>query len=235
MWAVFRREVQSYYFSPVGYAFSGFFLLISGIFFCVYNIFAANDRFGAWLGNITFLFILLVPILTMRLMSEERKNKTDQMMLTAPISLFSIMLGKYLAAVCVFAVTLLVMFIYPIILTVFGDPSWGEIVGGMIGFLLLGSTFISIGLFMSSLSENQVVAAASTFAVLLVLYFVDTIKLNVPGWMGVILGWFSLYSRFGTFANGMFSLASALYYLSVIAVFVFLTIRVVERRRWSEG
>jgi len=236
MWAVYKREMQSFFLSPVGYVFMGFFLLISGYFFTVNNIFSTNANFNTVLGNIIFLFMMLVPVLTMRLLSEERKTKTDQLLLTSPVPLLSIVLGKYMAAVSMFLITLLVTSIYPIILFIYGSPALGEILGGYLGFFLMGCTFIAIGLFVSSLTENQLTAYIATFAVLLLLWLMDWITPNLNNMTLVkILEWLSILNRFNDFGMGILGLSPVIYYISFSIVFVFLTMRVVEKRRWSKG
>jgi len=236
MWAVFKREVQSYFFSPLGYVIMGFFLLVSGFFFTANNIFPMNSSFNAVLGNTSFIFLMLVPILTMRLLSEEKKTKTDQMLITSPLSLTAIVLGKYFAAVSVFLATLVISFVYPIILLTLGQPSVGEIVAGYIGFFLMGCTFIAVGLFISALTENQITAATSTFGVLLLLWVIDWVvpNINSPAVVSII-EWVSVLKRFSSFMMGVLSPSPIIYYLSFSALFVFLTIRVIEKRRWSEG
>lgn len=180
--------------------------------------------------------MMLVPVLTMRLLSEERKTKTDQLLLTSPVPLLSIVLGKYMAAVFVFLITLLITSIYPIILFIYGSPALGEILGGYLGFFLMGCTFIAIGLFVSSLTENQLTAYIATFAVLLLLWLMDWITPNLNNMIIVqILEWLSILKRFNDFGMGILSLSPIVYYVSFSAVFVFLTMRVMEKRRWSKG
>jgi ABC-2 type transport system permease protein len=236
MWAVYKREVKSYFLSPLGYVVMGFFLLVSGFFFTANNIFPMSSDFNAVLGNTSFIFMMLVPILTMRLLSEEKKTKTDQMLITSPLSLTAIVVGKYLAAVSVFLITLVVSFVYPIILLAFGQPSVGEMVSGYIGFFLMGCTFIAVGLFISALTENQITAATSTFGILLLLWVIDWVTPNINSPVVVsIVEWISVLKRFSNFMMGVLSPSPIIYYLSFTALFVFLTIRVIEKRRWSEG
>ena len=236
MLAIYRRELQGYFYSPIAYVFMGIFMLVSGIFFSLTNIMSGQAAFNGMLSSLTFLFMLIVPVLTMRLLSEERKNKTDQLLLTSPLSITSMILGKYFAALTVFLLTLVVSFIFPITLFMYGHPSIAEIVTGYIGFFLMGSALIAVGVFMSSLSENQVTSAVSTFGVLLLLWIGGQaiIPLVSVGWIVSILQWFSVYDRFAPFAQGLLSITQIFYYISFAAVFVFLTIRTVERRRWSE-
>jgi ABC-2 type transport system permease protein len=236
MLAIYRRELQGYFYSPIAYVFMGIFMLVSGIFFSMSNILSAQAAFNSMLSSLTFLFMLIVPVLTMRLLSEERKNKTDQLLLTSPVSISSIVVGKYFAAVTVFLITLVVSFIYPITLFMYGHPSIAEIVAGYVGFFLMGSALIAVGVFMSSLSENQVTSAVSTFGVLLLLWIGGqaVIPLIKVDWIVAILQWFSVYDRFASFSQGLLSITQLFYYISFAAVFVFITIRTVERRRWSE-
>lgn len=238
MLAVFKREFQAFFLSPIAYVFMGFFLLVAGLFFATTNILSQTASYNAMLGNMSFLFMLIVPVLTMRLLSEDRKNKTDQLLLTSPISVTSMVMGKYLAALSVFGITLVVSFIYPAILGAFGNPSFLEIMTGYIGFFLLGATLISVGVLVSSMTENQVVSAVSTFGVLLLMYLggIDILIqiINVP-WIGRILNWFSVYNRYDSFGQGLLALDPIIYYISFSATCIFLTIRSIERRRWSEA
>ena len=235
MLAIWKKEVQAYYLSPIAYVFTGVFMLVSGLFFTLSNILSYNASFIGTLSSLTFLFMLVVPILTMRLLSEERLHKTDQLLLTAPVSLTAVVVGKYLAALTVFAVTLLVSGVYPLVLMIFGNPAVGEIMTGYVGFFLLGAAIISVGVFMSSLTESQVTAAVTTFGILLFLQLIEAIvpSLDAP-WLITAFQWISIYYRFETFSMGLLSLVPSLYYISFVAVFLFLTIRVMDRRRWSE-
>lgn len=186
MIAIFKKELRSFFLTPVGYIFTGFFLLISGFFFAAENLFPANPNFNGMLGTITFVFMILVPILTMRLLAEESRQKTDQLLLTSPLNVTEIVLGKFFAAVTVLLFTVIITFIYPIILSCFGTIALPEIIGGYIGFLLLGSSFIAIGLFVSSFTENQVVAAVITFSFLLFFWVMDSLQQLLPG--GIVSG-----------------------------------------------
>lgn len=236
MFAVFKREFQSYFLSPIAYIFIGTFIFVSGIFFTLINISSNSASFNQTLGQITFVFMLIVPVLTMRLLSEDRKNKTDQLLLTSPVSLWDIVIGKYLAAVSVLVASLVVSFIFPIIISIFGELPLGEIVAGYIGFFLLGCALISIGLFISSVTENQVIAAILTWFIILFIwvgdYFINMISNQ---FIANILQWFSLYSRMNIFTYGLLSFTPVMYFISFSWVFVFMTVRSIESRRWSES
>jgi len=287
MLAIIKREFKAYFSSPTGFVFMGFFLLLTGFFFVMSNVLQASPDYNAVLGSITFIFLIVVPVLTMRLISEETKQKTDQLLLTSPLSLTKMVLGKYLAAVGVFLLTLLVTALYPVLLSFFGPVAVWEILGGYIGFFLLGSSFIAVGLFVSSLTDNQVIAAIVTFVSLLFMWLIDWIQQGVPvdrasgivfagllvigaaifvyfttrtiivsiavftvgsgivtgmyflnpivfeGLIVRVLDWFSLLARYGDFSMGVLSISPIVYYVTFCAIFVFLTIRMIEKRRWS--
>jgi gliding motility-associated transport system permease protein len=288
MLAVFRRELAAYFSSPIGFTFIGFFILLAGVFFAISNLLSGNPNYTGVLGSITFIFLFVVPILTMRLISEETRQKTDQLLITSPIGITGIVLGKYLAAVAVFLITLIITLVYPVIMSFFalGGLGWWEIVGGYIGFFLLGSSFIAVGLFFSSLTDNQLIAAVETFAALLLIWILDFIAQSVPsdavsglvflallaialvalvffstrstgasaltfvvlavvlvllfvlkrpfydGLIARVLNWFSLLKRYNDFTMGVLGLAPIVYYISFSGAFVFLTIRMIEKRRW---
>ncbi len=288
MLAVFRRELAAYFVSPIGFTFIGFFILLAGVFFAISNLLSGNPNYTGVLGSITFIFLFVVPILTMRLISEETRQKTDQLLITSPLGITGIVVGKYFAAVGVFLITLLITLIYPIIMSFFalGGLGWWEIIGGYIGFFLLGSSFIAVGLFFSSLTDNQLIAAVETFAALLLIWILDFIAQSVPsdavsglvflallalalvalvffstrstpaavltlvvaavvlvllfvlkrpfydGLIARILNWFSLLKRYNDFSMGVLGLAPIVYYVSFSGAFVFLTVRMIERRRW---
>lgn len=180
MLAIYKRELRSYFNTPIGYIFVGAFLGISGVFFALFNLFGQSPDFKGTLSNITFVFLLTVPILTMRLLSEERNKKTDQLLLTSPLSLSGIVMGKYFAAVTVFLLSLLVTALYPLAMSMYGTLAGWEIFGSYVGFFLMGCSFIAVGLFISSLTENQLIAAIITFVALLLTYLMDGLMQIVP-------------------------------------------------------
>ncbi len=289
MIAIFIRELRAYFQGIIGFVFMGFFLLISGLLFTVVNLLQSSPEYNNLLGSITFIFLIVVPILTMRLFTEEVRQRTDQLLLTSPLSLTGIVLGKYLAAQAVFLMTLIITFIYPILLSTvtLGKLAMPHIIGAYIGFFLLGSSFIAVGLFVSSLTDNQVIAAVVTFGALLLMWIIDIVQQAVPsdqtaglifaailaalvalfvyltirnwivtiltvlagaallvilfivdakGYEGLIvrfLQWFSLLKRYGEFSQGVLSLGPIVYYVSFCTAFIFLTVRVIEKRRWK--
>jgi ABC-2 type transport system permease protein len=180
MIAIMKRELRMYFQTPIGYVFMGLFLLLSAFFFAMGNMRNGSSYYASFLGTILFLHIFSVPLLTMRLLSEERKQRTDQLLLTSPITVTGIVIGKFLAAFCVFVITLAVTILYAVVVAVFGDLAFWETVGGYIGFALIGASFISIGVAVSAISENQVSAAFFTFFSLLLIWFLDLIKGVAP-------------------------------------------------------
>lgn len=234
MAAIFWKEVKSYFYSPMAYILIGLFILLTSLFFYPNLVYASGD-FSGVLGTMGFILLFIVPILTMRILAEDRKNGTEVLLITSPASITSIVLGKYLATCFVFLIMTVLTFIYPIILLAFGGTFTTQLVGGYIGFLLLGATFIAIGVFASSLTENQIIAVVISFVSLLIMWLADSLTQMVGGIGSKILGWISLMSRYEDFNRGILSLSPIVYYLSFISVFLFITIRVIEKRRWSQG
>lgn len=235
MSAIFWKEVKSYFYSPIAYVLIGLFTLLTSIFFTLGNLYGQNGDFNGVLSTMGFILLFIVPVLTMRILAEDRKNGTEVLLITSPASLTSVVFGKFLAAYFVFLVLTAISFIYPIILLAFGGVITPKLVGGYIGFLLLGAAFIAVGVFASSLSESQVVSVIIAFVCLLVMWLADSISRAIGGFAGKVLDWFSLLSRYEDFNRGILSLSPIIYYLSFVAVFLFVTVRVIERRRWSQG
>lgn len=234
MWAVFKKELNSYFHSPIAYVLIGLFVLLTAIFFYPY-VMSLFGEFTPVLSTMGFILLFIVPILTMRILAEDRKNGTEVLLLTSPTSLNKIVIGKFLAAYSVFFVMTLVTFIFPIIMSIFGGPITPQLVGAYVGFLLLGASLISFGVFASSLTENQIIAAVISFVGSMIMWVADSIAPIVGGFIGKVLGWVSLLTRYNDFYNGILGLGPIVYYLTFTGVFIFLTVRVIERRRWSQG
>lgn len=236
MKAVFKREFRAYFMSPLGYAFIAIFMLISGLFFLTSNIAEQSSRFIVTLGSITFIFALLVPVLTMRSFAEEKKSKTDQLFLTAPISISDVVTGKFLAAASVIVIALAATTLFPLILLLFDAniEIWTTI-GGYVGNLLIGMALISIGMFISSMTENQLTSAIVSITVFLFMLLIGELRgmLFSSGVLYEVLGWISMFSRMDSFSAGILNLPSVFYFLSVTVLFLFLTTRMIEKRRWS--
>lgn len=234
MGAILRRELGAYFASPIGYIVLSVFYGFSGIFFFAMCLSSNSSDLSPVFGSLLTLVLFLIPILTMRLLSEDKRQKTDQALLTAPISLTGLVMGKFLAALAVFFLGLCVMLVYAAVIAVFTPPDWPIILGNFAGMLLLGSALISIGLFFSSLAENQVIAAILGMFTALALFLVDAFSsvITQPLLYKIVTG-ISFFSRYNDFTVGKFDLANVVFFLSVCALFIFLTVRVLEKRRWS--
>ena len=287
MTAIYKRELKSYLTSMVGYLFIFFVLVLTGIYFSAYQLSAAYPKFETTLSAVTFVFLIGVPILTMRVLAEERKQKTDQLLLTAPVSVGNIVTGKYLALVTVYAIPILVLCTYPLIMSKFGTVDFGTAYTAILGFFLLGCANIAIGVFMSALTESQVIAAVLTFVLLFAFYMMNGISsffsktsmstcvtfgllilaaalivytmiknVLISAAVGVIgevilvivyllkssvfeggiqkvLDIFNLSGHFDNFTNNIFDIKGIVYFLSVIAVCLFLTMQSILKRRWN--
>lgn len=240
MRAIWKREMQNYFLTPIGYVFMSVFLLAGAVFFLMYNVMNATNSLSTMFGNLIYLFMLISPVLTMKLLAEEKRSRTDQLLLTSPLSITSIVGGKFLAAVSVFALSLLGTVFSIIVIVTYGKAYWGLIFSNYLGYFLLGCTYLSIGVLMSALTENQTSAFVLTFGVNLGLQIIESITqyLSLPTylqWISSVFNWFSLYQRYYTFTAGVVSLADVVYYLTFIGMMLFLAVRVIDKRRWSEG
>lgn len=234
MKAIFSKEFKSYFLSPIGYIFTAVFMILATMFFLNGSLMYRIADISVIFSNINIVYLFLVSILTMRSFSEERNKKTDQLLLTAPCSIGEIVIGKYLAAMATLGVTVVISFVFPIVLCMFGNPPISEIIGSYVGFVLLWGAFIAIGIFISSLTESQMISAVFTFGVLLLVYFMDDIASGVSNKaLASVLSWFSLMNRYYEFQRGILNVVSIVYYLSFIGVFLFLTVQGIERRRWE--
>jgi ABC-2 type transport system permease protein len=232
MMAVFKKEVAIYFLTPFGYVFMGLFLLIAGIIFTVYNLGGAKGDILGMLGVLNFVSIVIFPILTMKLLAEEKKMATDQLLFTSSVTLTSIIIGKYLAALFVFLMTLFATSIYAIFILIFSKTSLGVILGAYFGFSLLGASYIAICLFASALTENQVTSAIAGFGLLLGFMLIGLLANTAPfPILKEIIKCFAILSKYQEFTNGLLKIGPLVYYLSFAVVFIFLTIGVVENRQ----
>ena len=233
MFAIIKKEVKSYFVTPLAYVVIFFFMILSSIFFWMRNLNYQLAEYTSVLGPMGFLLVFIIPLLTMKILSDDRKNSTFILYSTSPVSITDIVLGKYFAILIVYIVIILFTFIFPLILMIFGSPDLVKIIGGYIGFFLLGASFISVGVFISSLSESQIISAVFTFICLLIIWLIDSISGAFAGNIAKVMRWFSLLSRYEKFNTGILKLDSVLFFISFIFIFLFLTVRVLEKRRWS--
>lgn len=238
MSAIFKKELRQYFSSPMGYVFIAVFMCVSGFFFWGMNIAIGNADMTGFFSQMSFVFLIMVPFLTMRLLAEEKNSKTDQLLFTAPVTTLDIVLCKAFAAFAVFGITIVIMMIYPIVLSLCYDGkfAWGVTFSNYLGFFLMGCSYISIGLFISSLTENQIISAVATFAVLLLLFLVQMLSdIFASNAVKSIINALAINVRYNKdFALGIINLPTVIYYLSIITVFVFLTYRKLELRKISK-
>ena len=236
MGAIFRREMKAYFTSPIAYIFIAAFYLYTGNYFVNYNMSYGSADMSYVFSSAFVIMMILLPLLTMRLFTEEKKQRTDQGLLTAPVSLGGIVMGKFLAATCVFLCAMAIYIPYVIVLyALAGTVEWAAVIGTMIALLLLGASFISIGVFVSSLTESQVVAAIVSFVIIIFFYMVDMLASSVSNeTVSSIMTSLGFYTRYNEFTTGIFNLSSILFFLSTIFIFNFLTVRVLEKRRWAD-
>lgn len=227
------KETKAYFGAPAAYVVGAMFLALTGVFFVseITSPFAEADVRGI-VDWASFFIIFLAPLLTMRLLAEEQKLGTLELLLTAPVRDWEVVLGKYLASMLILAAIVSATLYYVVLLYAFGDPDTGPILSGYLGLLLYGAAALAIGLLGSSLSGNQIVAAVVGIAVLLMLSYVDRVSGLVEGVVRRIVEGMSMNSHIVDFTRGVIDLSSVVYFLSLAAVFIFLTIRSLETRRW---
>lgn len=234
MLAIYKREMKSYFSTMLGYIFVSVFLLLTGIFFTINNILQNSVGFAPVLSSVTHLMILLVPTLTMRLIADEKKMKTEQLLFSSPVSMVQIVSAKLLAAFSCLLIALITTVVYPLILMILGNPYIGEIMSGYIGCTLIGVSIISLGVFISSISEDQLSAALLTLGVLLMLWLIDAaLPAMSDGIVKSALLWVTPFSRLKSFRIGLITSSSVIYLLSFALAFFLGTILVMEKRRWA--
>lgn len=235
MKAILKRELKGYFSSPLVYVIMCIFLLVSTMYFFMYNMYGGSPELTSIYFNLNTVALFLVPILTMRLFAEEKTQRTDQLLLTSPNSISDIVFGKYLSALIIYIIMVSYTLIFAIIIDLLTTFDWPSFLILYAGAVLLGCAFISIGLFVSSALGNMVVSALVTFGILMVTYFANLIPtiFGNSKLLTTIFGFFSLSSRYESFAMGLLSLDSIIYYLSFSGIFIFLTIRVIDKKRWE--
>lgn len=234
MSAIIKKELSSYFNSAIGYIVLAVFYFFSGLFFYMYCLMGNTTSMTYVFLSMLLIVMLIVPIITMRSFSEERKQKTDQALLTAPVSLTEIVLGKFLGAFLLYCICNAIYIIYAIILLFYASPDWAVLMSTLFGMLLMGGALIAIDLFISTLTESQIIAAVISIGVGLLIYMLDSLSNLIDvDWITNILHNISFDAHFTNFINGIINLPSVVFFLSVIALFLFLCIRVFEKRRWS--
>ena len=235
MIAIFKREFRSYFVSPTAYALSASFFIIFSIFFVSYNIPNQLANLGAVYKNSEIILLIILPVLTMKVFSEEKKNNTEVLLLTSPVNIGKIVLGKYLAVFTVFLSITALSLIHIFILFAYGSPHIPSLLGTVLSYILLGALISAIGVFISSLTESQVVAAILSFAINLVIFFLSFIMGTLGDAAINILLKVSPMSRTDDFHLGLFRINNILFFVILTGLFLFLTVRNIEKKRWSKG
>jgi ABC-2 type transport system permease protein len=234
MYAILKREVIAYFTAPIGYVFIAVCMLTSGLFFYTFSLGQGSTDMSMTYQFMFFVLMIFIPVLTMRLMSEEKRQKADQLLLTAPVSLFGLVIGKFLSAYAVFFLAMLVLPVYGMVLSAFVQISWLTLWGNFTGIILLGTVYVSLGLFISSLTENQMIAAVGSIFINLAMFLFNALAMVIPiGFISDIFRHLSVFDKYIEFTAGIFKLSNIIFLLSISAVFLFLTMRVIERRRWA--
>ena len=234
MGAILKRELGAYFNSATAYVVMAVYFFFSGLFFNFYCISSNSSSLSYVYGNMFYIILFLIPIITMKTFAEEKKQKSDQALLTAPTSLTEIVLGKFLGAFCLYAICSCIFLVYAVVISFFASPEWSVILCTFLGILLLGGALIAINVFISVLTESMVVAAVIGMGVGLVIsmtnYLISLIQVD---WIKNILNKINFLSYYENFTYGILSIVDVVFFLSVTALFLFFTVRVLEKRRWS--
>ena len=236
MLAIFKREFKSYFQNVIGWLFVAALLAVYGLYFYVYNLKNGYPYISYDLNGIGFIMMIAVPILTMRSLSDEKKTKTDQLMLTSPVSVGRIVAGKYLAMAAVYTIVIALFALSPLVLSIYGKVALSEAYVALFGYWLYGLSCIAVGLFISSISESVIISAILTFTALFLSYMMQSITglISSSGnLLTKVLNCFDLYTPFENFVSGCFSVTSAAYYVTVILLLCFLTTQSIQKRRWA--
>ena len=248
MFAIYKKELRSYFINPVGYIFVGIFLAFCAVAFGYSTMLSGSYDTSTYFTLMIFSMVILIPLLTMRLFAEERKMRTEQLLLTSPVTITGMVLGKFFAAFTLFCSCVLISCINLIPLyamaakergmqsytTVHIGPLTSAIIGSLIGIILIGAAFIAIGTLISALTENQLASAIISISVILFFVIIGLFSSLIDIYpIRAALNWLSVLGRFGNFSVGVFDYSALLYYVSITFIFVFLTVRVYEKRRWE--
>lgn len=257
--AIYRREMSSYFVSPIAYVVIGFFLFIAGFFFYDALSVLINQqlmmsmqaqRYGGpsemdvpglvlrhFLRIVSTIILFMIPMLTMGIYAEERKRGTMEMLMTSPLTEWQIVFGKFLAAFTLYAIMLAPTLLFQLIMGRYSDPSmpWKVMWSGYLGILLLGAVLIALGSFISALTENQIIAAVVTFVIFLLLWVLEAAARNASATLGAILQYFSILNHFDDFARGVIDTSSIIFYVTLTGLALFLTLRTLDSMRWRRA
>ncbi|RTE03984.1 ABC transporter permease subunit [Paenibacillus whitsoniae] len=234
IWAICSKELQMYFFSPIAYVAFAFYVLLSSFFFYINFVVGQPPIVDARsiVGNTSFVYLFIIPLLTMRLVADEFRQGTDELLLTSPTGIGEIVLGKYLSTFIVQVGLVAVSLIYPLIMSAFGTLDKPVTWLSYLGMFLLGCAMMAIGLFASSLSNNQMVAGIAAFVILLLLWLLDWVSSSMTGKLKDYVGQFSLTSHMGNLQKGVLHGGDIVFYVTLAALFLVLSIQILERKRW---
>lgn len=234
MKAIFLRELRTYFKGPLGYVFIGATALFTGLYFYAYNLYAGATNFASLFATLFSVELFLIPILTMRSLSEERRQRTDQLLMTAPVSSFEIAMGKYLSALCVYALAIGFTLVDALVFSLLTRVNWALVWGNYAGLFLLGAALIAICMFISALTESQLIAAVGGFSVSILLILLEALTPMISNTqIQSVMSWLNFSTRYVPFTYGIFALENLVFFLSIAAIFIYLTVARLERRRLS--
>ena len=235
MGAIFRREFRAFFTNPLGCVILAVLYCVSGYFFWMYNMYAGYADLSGVFSGLFIITLLAVPFLTMRLFSEDKKQKTDQALLTAPTGLTGIVMGKFFAALLLYIIGISITLVYAVIIALQTTPDWLVVIGNYLGLLLVGGMIIAIGVFISSLTESQIIAALGTVAISLLLLSVDLLAsiFSSVTWITAVVDFLAISVRYSNFTSGLIQYDDFVFFLTIQALFIFLTVRVLDSKRWN--
>lgn len=234
MVAILKRELSSYFNSAVAYVVMAVYFLFSGLFFSMICIENDTSSLSYVFGNMFIIILFIIPIITMKSFSEEKRQRTDQALLTSPTSLFEIVMGKFLGALILFAICSLIFVVYALVISFFTSPDWAVVLCTVLGLLLLGSALIAIDIFISVLTESMIISAVAGMGVGLLIYMLSNLSSNITvDWIATIVKKIDFLTYYTNFTYGILNLTDIIFFLSVTGLFLFFTARVLEKRRWS--
>lgn len=234
MVAILKRELSSYFNSAVAYVVMAVYFLFSGIFFTMICIENDSSNLAYVYGNMFVIILFVIPIITMKSFSEEKRQRTDQALLTSPTSLFEIVTGKFLGAFVLFGICSLIFMVYALVISFFTSPDWAVVLCTFLGLLLLGAALIAINVFISVLTESMIISAVAGMGVGLLIYMLSNLSSYITiDWISNMVSKIDFLTYYTNFTYGMLNITDIVFFLSVTGLFLFFTARVLEKRRWS--
>ncbi|MFQ5957545.1 MAG: ABC transporter permease [Candidatus Brocadiales bacterium] len=229
---IFKREMVGFFYSPIAYIVIAVFLLFSGYFFATILALTQQATLTYSLANTQFILSILAPVITMRLLSEEVRAGTIEMLMTAPVTDFEVVFGKFLAAWFLYLVMLAPTLLYVVFLKWVGQPDMGPIISSYIGLALMGGMFVSVGLLMSAMTRNQIIAGVSGIVALVILFFAGYAVSGTEAWYAPVLQYIGTYGHWESFTKGLVDSRDVVYYITITSLCIFMTVRVLESRKW---